>query len=76
FAVLVLFIASWPDLRRALVLNFTDRDERLRVLRILNEIESNLGGYLLTVTLINMGLGIATGLICAATGMPNPAGLG
>ncbi|MFX8653267.1 hypothetical protein ABTM19_21295, partial [Acinetobacter baumannii] len=37
---------------------------------------SSLGGYLLTVTLINMGLGIATGLICAVTGMPNPAGLG
>ncbi|WP_337242199.1 hypothetical protein, partial [Proteus faecis] len=33
-------------------------------------------GYLLTVTLINMGLGVATGLICAAAGMPNPAGLG
>ncbi|TKT70683.1 AI-2E family transporter [Afipia massiliensis] len=76
FAVLVLFIASWPDLRRALVLNFTGHDSRLRALRILNAIESNLGGYLLTVTLINMGLGIATGLICAATGMPNPAGLG
>lgn len=76
FAVLVLFIASWPDLRRALVLNFTDHDSRLRALRILNEIESSLGGYLLTVTLINMGLGVATGLICAAAGMPNPAGLG
>jgi predicted PurR-regulated permease PerM len=45
-------------------------------LRILNAIESNLGGYLLTVTMINMGLGVATGLICAVTGMPNPAGLG
>jgi len=76
FAVLVLFIVSWPDLRRALVLNFDDHDARLRALRILNEIESNLGGYLLTVTLINMGLGVATGLICAVTGMPNPAGLG
>ena len=77
FAVLVLFIASWPDLRRALVLNFTDdHDSRLRTLRILNAIESNLGGYLLTVTMINMGLGVATGLVCAATGMPNPAGLG
>ncbi|HEX7882214.1 MAG TPA: AI-2E family transporter [Afipia sp.] len=77
FAVLVLFIASWPDLRRALVLNFTDdHDSRLRTLRILNAIESNLGGYLLTVTLINMGLGVVTGLICAVTGMPNPAGLG
>lgn len=76
FAVLVLFIASWPDLRRALVLNFSDHDERLRALRILNAIESNLGGYLLTVTMINMGLGAATGLICAVAGMPNPAGLG
>lgn len=76
FAILVLFIASWPDLRRALVLNFADHDSRLRALRILNAIESNLGGYLLTVTLINMGLGIVTGLICAATDMPNPAGLG
>ena len=76
FAVLVLFIASWPDLRRALVLDFADHDNRLRALRILNEIESSLGGYLLTVTLINTGLGIATGLICAAIGMPNPAGLG
>lgn len=76
FAVLVLFIASWPDLRRALVLNFRDHDERLRALRILNAIENNLGGYLLTVTMINMGIGAATGLICAIAGMPNPAGLG
>lgn len=76
FAILVLFIASWPDLRRAMVMNFADHDSRLRTLRILNAIETNLGGYLLTVTLINMGLGIVTGLICAATDMPNPAGLG
>lgn len=76
FAVLVLFIASWPDLRRALIMNFADREGRLRALRILNEIESNLGGYLLTVTLINMGLGIGTGIVCALSAMPNPAGLG
>ncbi|CAN5218751.1 AI-2E family transporter [soil metagenome] len=76
FAVLVLFIASWPDLRRTLVMNFAEREQRLRTLRILNAIESNLGSYLLTVTVINMGLGIATGLICTVTGMPNPAGLG
>ncbi len=75
-AMLVLFIASWPDLRRALIMNFPDREGRLRTLRILNEIETDLGGYLLTVTGINMGVGIATGLICALTGMPNPAGLG
>ena len=73
---LILFIASWPNLRRALVMNFGDHDGRLRTLKILNEIESSLGGYLLTVTAINLGVGIATGLICAASGMPNPAGLG
>jgi predicted PurR-regulated permease PerM len=45
-------------------------------LRILNEIEVSLGGYLLTVTMINLGVGAATGIICAVFGMPNPAGLG
>src|ERR1700733_6611733 len=76
FATLVLFIASWRDLRRALIMTFADHAARLRTLRILNEIEGHLGGYLLTVTMINMGVGTATGIICAITGMPNPAGLG
>lgn len=76
FATLVLFIASWRDLRRALVMTFADHDSRLRALRVLNAIEDHLGTYLLTVTLINMGVGAATGLICWAAGMPNPAGLG
>jgi predicted PurR-regulated permease PerM len=76
FATLILFIASWPDLRRALIMTFGDRAARLRTLRILNEIEGHLGGYLLTVTMINLGVGTATGMICAGTGMPKPAGLG
>jgi len=76
FATLVLFIASWRDLRRTLILTFADHEARLRTLRILNELELHLGNYLLTVTLINTGLGVATGLVCAFAGMPNPAGLG
>ena len=76
FATLILFIASWRDLRRALIMTYADHASRLRTLRILNEIEGHLGGYLLTVTMINLGVGVATGLICAVTGMPNPAGLG
>lgn len=75
-ATLILFIASWKDLRRALVMTFNERAARLRTLRILNELETHLGNYLLTVTMINVGVGIATGVICAATGTPNPAGLG
>jgi len=76
FVTLVLFIASWRDLRRTLIMTFGDRSWRLRALRILNEIEDHLGGYLLTVTTINIAVGIATGIICALTGMPNPAALG
>jgi predicted PurR-regulated permease PerM len=75
-ATLILFIASWKDLRRALIMTFADHASRLRTLRILNEIEQRLGGYLITVTMINLGVGAATGIICAVTGMPNPAGLG
>ena len=75
-ATLVLFVASWRDLRRALILTFTGHEWRLRTLRILNSIEEHLGGYLLMVTSINLGVGAATGIICALAGMPNPAGLG
>ena len=75
-ATLVLFLASWRDLRRALIMTFTGHESRLRTLRIINAIEEHLGGYLLTVTMINLGVGAATGIICAITGMPNPAGLG
>jgi predicted PurR-regulated permease PerM len=76
FVTLILFIASWRDLRRTLILTFGDHDARLRMLRIINEIEENLGNYLLTVTLINTGVGIATGIACAIAHMPNAAGLG
>ena len=76
FATLVLFVASWHDLRRALIMMFGSHESRLRALRVVNAIEEHLGAYLLMVTLINMGVGTATGLICWAAGMPNPAGLG
>jgi predicted PurR-regulated permease PerM len=75
-ATLILFIASWRELRRAMIMNFGDRPVRLRTMRILNEIEEHLGNYLLMVTMINVGVGIINGIICMVTGMPNPAGLG
>lgn len=74
--VLLLFISNWPDLRRALVMTFASRDSRLTVLKLLNEIESGLGGYLLIVTLINLAVGTLAGVLCALTGMPNAAGFG
>jgi predicted PurR-regulated permease PerM len=74
--VLLLFISEWPNLRRGLVMTFASRDSRLTVLKILNEIESGLANYLLIVTLINLGVGAATGVICALTRMPNAVGFG
>jgi predicted PurR-regulated permease PerM len=74
--ILMLFIANWPTLRRGLVMTFVSRDSRLIVLKILNDVETGLANYLLTVTLINVGLGVVTGGICALTGMPHAAGFG
>lgn len=73
---LILFVGSWPDLRRSLILLSSTHERRLRALRILNAIEEHLGSYLLTVSAINICVGIITGLICTVTHMPNPAGLG
>jgi predicted PurR-regulated permease PerM len=74
--LLLLFISEWPSLRRGLVMTFASRDSRLTVLKILNEIESGLANYLLIVTVINVGVGALTGLICKFTGMPNAVGFG
>lgn len=74
--VLLLFIASWPDLRRALVLTFAERESRLTALKILNEIEAKLAAYLRTVALINLCVGLATGIVCLITGTPDAIGLG
>ena len=74
--VLLLFLSWWPDLRRQMVMTFASRDSRLRVLKILNEVEDSLAIYLVTVACINTGVGVAAGLIAAFTGLPTPVGFG
>ena len=74
--VLLLFIAEWPDLRKGLVMTFASRHSRLTALRILNEVETGLANYLMTVALINLSVGAITGVICALGGMPNALGFG
>ncbi|HTR12922.1 MAG TPA: AI-2E family transporter [Roseiarcus sp.] len=73
--VLLLFLSWWPDLRRALVMTFASRDSRLTVLRILNDTEALLARYLATVAIINLGVGVAAGVIALATGLPSPIGI-
>lgn len=45
---------------------------RLRMLRVIRRIRTDVAQYLLAVTAINCGLGVATGLAFWALGMPNP----
>ena len=48
-------------LRRVLVIFFDQRDARLRTLKIMNDIEHNLTGYLSIVAIINVAVGICGG---------------
>ena len=60
-------------LRRVLVAFFDERDARLRMLKIMNDIEHNLTGYLSIVTIINVAIGLCGGF---AAWVDRPAGSG
>ena len=47
------------------------RDKRAAVM-ITQQIESNIAAYLKTITIMNVGVGIATGLVTWAMGLDNP----
>jgi predicted PurR-regulated permease PerM len=51
---------------------FASRTARLRALKILNDIEENLGGYLIVVTAINLTLGVVTTIAAMLLGLPSP----
>jgi predicted PurR-regulated permease PerM len=72
FATLFFFILGRSDFRKYAVNWFHARQSRLRALKILNDIEDNLGGYLIVVTAINLGLGIVTTIMAMLMGLPSP----
>jgi predicted PurR-regulated permease PerM len=76
FGTLIFFLVSSTQLRDRLVTSFVTRDGRLRMLRIWNDIEENLIGYLGTVTVINAALGAITALMLFLVGFPNPLSFG
>lgn len=69
---LLFFLAGRVQIKRKLVQAMAPRPARLAALRAFNAIETKLSTYLLTATLINAGLGVATGLMTWALGLPNP----
>ena len=72
FGVLFFFLLGRLQLRHVLVVFFDSRTSRLRMLRILNDVEHNLTSYLSVVTVINLGVGLCAGVIAYLVGLPNP----
>jgi predicted PurR-regulated permease PerM len=70
---LFFFLFSRKNLRRSLILFFHEQDMRLRVIRILNDIEQDLTRYIGTVTVINAGIGLIAGFGAYLLGLPNAA---
>jgi predicted PurR-regulated permease PerM len=71
FGTLFFFLAGRNQLRHVIVVFFDKRDSRLRMLRIMNDIEHNLTSYLSVVAIINLVVGIGAGLAAYIVGLPN-----
>jgi predicted PurR-regulated permease PerM len=71
--VLLLFLLASGDMFYEKIVHvlptFKDRRQAMRITR---DIERRLSHYLFTITAINAGLGLATGVAMALLGMPNP----
>lgn len=76
FGTMVFFLATNASLRQKLVIVFVTRNARLRMLRIWNDIEHNLVGYVGVVTVINLVLGVVTTVMLYLIGFPNPVTFG
>ena len=72
FGTLFFMLLGRSQLRRVLVVFFDERDARLRTLKIMNDIEHNLTGYLSIVAIINIAIGICVGAAAWIAGLPDP----
>jgi predicted PurR-regulated permease PerM len=69
---LMFFLSGRRQLKQRLTLSFADRRSRLRTLKAIADIESNLTTYLSTATLINLGVGAAIAMVAELFGIANP----
>ncbi|MCX7306167.1 MAG: AI-2E family transporter [Hyphomicrobiales bacterium] len=73
FVLSLFLLASGTMFYEKIIQSFTRLSEKKRALRIVYDVEREISRYLLTVAVINTGLGIAIGVGLWALGMPNPA---
>ena len=76
FGTLFFFLSSRTQMRRAMASLFAGRELRLRILRILNEVESNLTAYFTTVAAIYFVEGFCVGSGVVFRRLPNAAAWG
>ena len=72
-ASLYFFVATRNRSRNALLRICSTRKIRLRVAHIFRDVEQSVSRYLISITMINVGLGVAVGLAMFAIGMPSAA---
>ncbi|HEX2152190.1 MAG TPA: AI-2E family transporter [Stellaceae bacterium] len=71
--VLLFFLLSSGDMIYEKIVHVLPTlTDKKRAVRIARDIELKLSTYLFTITVINAGLGVATGVVMWAIGMPNP----
>jgi predicted PurR-regulated permease PerM len=72
FVLSLFLLASGTLFYEKIVQSFTRMSEKKRALRVVYDVEREISRYLLTITIINFGLGAAIGLGLWALGMPTP----
>ena len=70
--LLYFLLASGDLLLRKLVQVTPDREGKIRMIGILRTIQREIARYFSTITVVNIGLGTATGLAMWGLGMPTP----
>ena len=73
FVLSLFLLASGTMFYEKIIQSFTRLSEKKRALRMVFDVEREISRYLLTVAVINAGLGTVVALGLWALGMPNPA---
>ncbi len=71
--LLFFFLASGDLFLSKLVHVLPTLSDKKKAVQIAREVEENISKYLFTITLINVGIGVASGFLFWAFGLPNPA---
>lgn len=72
YGTLFFFLAQRNRLKQGIVRFGSERESRLRAIRIWNEVEASLATYIATVAGINACVGIIVGTACYFIGLPSP----